>query len=98
MAIAIFSSNQTWGNPDCGLQLFGTCKPATGRETNKADTLYSKRFAKYSAWKTDLASNLPGRDYKFYRFITSELKVFDEKELGVGTFLLAKVTRDRRSK
>ena len=91
MALAIFSSNQTWGSPDRGLQLFGMCKQVTGREANKADRLYGKRFAKYAAWKANLASNLPERDYRLYRFITSELKVFDEKELGAGIFVVARV-------
>src|SRR5574341_214539 len=91
MAIAIFSSSQTWGSSDCGLQLFGTCKQATRQETSKADKLYAERFAEYRAWKAGLASDLPGQDYRFYRFATAELKVFDEKELGSGVFVLAKV-------
>jgi uncharacterized protein YhbP (UPF0306 family) len=91
MAMAIFSSNQTWGSPDRGLQLFGMCKQVTGREASQADRLYGKRFAKYSAWKANFTSDSSGRDYRFYRFITSELKVFDEKELGSGIFVLAKV-------
>ena len=93
MAIAIFSSNQSWGGADCGLQLFGTCKRATGREATKADKLYGKRFAEYNAWKAGLDSDSVGRDYRFYRFVATELKVFDEKELGAGTFVLAKVKR-----
>ena len=97
MAIAVFSSNQTWGSSDCGLQLFGTCKQTTGREATKADKLYGKRFAEYNAWKAGLASDSQGRDYRFYRFVTAELKVFDEKGLGSGTFVLAKVNRHSRS-
>jgi uncharacterized protein YhbP (UPF0306 family) len=91
IALAIFSSNQTWGSPDRGLQLFGMCKPATGREVSKADKLYGERFAKYAAWKADFTSDSLGREYRFYRFITSELKVFDEKELGAGIFVVARV-------
>ena len=93
MALAIFSSNQTWGSSDCGLQLFGICKQVTGRQATKADRLYDQRFAEYHAWKAGLAPNSPGRDYRFYRFTTNELKVFDEKELGAGIFVLAKVKR-----
>jgi uncharacterized protein YhbP (UPF0306 family) len=91
MALAIFSSKQTWGNTDRGLQLFGVCKKVTGREMSKADKLYGERFAKYTAWKADLPSDSSGRDYRFYRFVTTELKVFDEKELGAGIFVVAKV-------
>ncbi len=97
MAMAVFSSNQSWGSSDSGLQLFGTCKKAIGREAIKADQLYGKRFAEYNAWKADLASDSLGQEYRFYRFVTAELKVFDEKELGAGTFVLAKVKRQTRS-
>jgi uncharacterized protein YhbP (UPF0306 family) len=96
-AMAVFSSNQSWGSSDSGLQLFGTCKQAIGREAIKADKLYGKRFAEYNAWKADLASDSPGQDYQFYKFTTTELKVFDEKELGSGIFVLAKVKRQTRS-
>jgi uncharacterized protein YhbP (UPF0306 family) len=91
MALAIFSSNQTWGSPDRGLQLFGMCKQVTGREASKADRVYGKRFAKYAVWKANLTSDSSGRDYRLYRFITFELKVFDEKELGTGIFVVARV-------
>ena len=91
MALAIFSSNQTWGSPDRGLQLLGMCKQVAGREASKADKLYSKRFTEYATWKANLASNTLGLDYQFYRFVTAELKVFDEKELGVGIFVVARV-------
>ena len=91
MALAIFSSNQTWGSPDRGLQLLGMCKQVAGREVNKADKLYSKRFTEYATWKANLASDTLGLDYQFYRFVTAELKVFDEKELGAGIFVVARV-------
>lgn len=91
MALAIFSSNQTWGRSDRGLQLFGMGNQVTGREASKADRVYGKRFAKYAAWKANLTSDSAGRDYRLYRFITFELKVFDEKELGTGLFVVARV-------
>jgi len=91
MALAIFSSNQTWGSPDRGLQLLGMCKQVAGREASKADKLYSKRFTEYATWKANLASNTLGLDYQFYRFVTAELKVFDEKEFGAGIFVMARV-------
>src|SRR5918996_2790918 len=62
IAIAIFSSSQTWGGADCGLQLFGTCKQATEGEARKADKLYGERFAEYRAWKASLTSDSPGWD------------------------------------
>jgi hypothetical protein len=90
---AYFSSNQTWDNPDSGLQLFGICKQATGQETSKVEKLYGKRFVEYNVWKAGRAANSLSRDYRFYRFITCELKVFDEKELGVGIFVVARPRR-----
>jgi len=91
MALAIFSSSQAWGRPDRGLQLFGVCKPATELEVSQAEELYGKRFAEYTDWKADLASDSLGREYRFYRFVTMELKVFDEKEFGAGVFVVARV-------
>jgi uncharacterized protein YhbP (UPF0306 family) len=91
MALAIFSSDQTWGHPDRGLQLFGVCKAATRREISMAEKLYSERFGEYTAWKSALPPDSLGRDYSFYRFIPAELKVFDEKEFGAGVFVVARV-------
>lgn len=86
IAIAVFASGQTWGGGDCGLQLFGTCHQVTGRDVSRADKLYGERFAEYRAWKA-------GWDFQFYKVATAELKVFDERELGSGIFVLAKVQR-----
>lgn len=91
MALAIFSANQTWGSPDRGLQLFGMCKKAIGREANKVEKLYSKRFAEYTAWKAALPPDSLGRDYQFHRFVTAQIKVFDEKDFGAGIFVVARV-------
>jgi uncharacterized protein YhbP (UPF0306 family) len=94
IALAIFSSNQVWGRSDRGLQLFGVCKPATGQAGSNAEKLYAKRFADYTAWKATLASDSSARDYGFYRFVTSELKVFDEKNFGAGVFVVARVKNE----
>jgi uncharacterized protein YhbP (UPF0306 family) len=97
MAIAIFPSNQTWGGPDRGLQLFGNCRQAAGREAKRAEKLYNERFVSYAAWKTDVATEAAGQDYSFYCFTTSYTKLFDEQEFGGGRFILAKVKRSPRS-
>jgi uncharacterized protein YhbP (UPF0306 family) len=98
MAIAIFPSNQTWGGSDRGLQLFGNCRQATGREAKQAEKLYSQRFASYTAWKANLAAETASREYCFYRFVTTHMKLFDEQEFGGGRFVLAKVKRSPRSR
>jgi uncharacterized protein YhbP (UPF0306 family) len=93
LAIAIFPSHQIWAGRDRGLQLFGTCRQATRQQASKADQLYGKRFAEYSRWKNGLASDASGRDFRFYRFVTARMKVFEEEELGSGVFVLAGVKR-----
>jgi uncharacterized protein YhbP (UPF0306 family) len=98
VAIAIFPSNQTWGGPDRGLQLFGICRQATGREAKQAEKLYSQRFASYTTWKTNVAAEVPGHEYSFYCFVTTHMKLFDELEFGGGRFVLAKVKRSPRSR
>ena len=97
MAIAIFPSDQTWGGSDRGLQLFGNCRRAMGREATRAGKLYSQRFASYTAWKANLASEDAGRQYYLYCFITTHMKLFDEQEFGDGRFVLATVKRYPRS-
>ena len=98
MAIAIFPSNQTWGGPDRGLQLFGHCRQATGSEAKLAEKLYSQRFASYTSWKTNVAAQATSREYSFYFFVTTHMKVFDEQEFGGGRFILAKIKRSPRAR
>lgn len=93
MALTVFSSSQQWGGQDRGLQLFGTCAPAVESQAIEAEELYAKRFPAYSSWKKDLTPDDSGREYHFYQFLTSEVKVFDERNLGGGIFVLASVMR-----
>ena len=79
-AIAVFASNQTWGQPDRGIQLFGSAAEAAGDD---AEALYADRFPAYR--HEDLGA------YRFYRFRPSRLKLFDERELGTGVFVTARV-------
>ena len=93
MALTVFSSAQKWGGQDRGLQLFGTCAPAGESQAIKAEELYGRRFPAFSKWKKDLAPDDFGREYRFYQFLASEVKVFDERNLGGGLFVLASVMR-----
>ncbi|HJZ86050.1 MAG TPA: pyridoxamine 5'-phosphate oxidase family protein [Polyangia bacterium] len=79
-AATVFSSAQTWSGPDRGLQLFGTCAPATG-----AERLYARRFPAYTA-----------SEYRFYRFRPRQLKLLDEAEFGDGIFVTATIRRSSR--
>ncbi|MGH2349799.1 MAG: hypothetical protein ACRDFT_10105, partial [bacterium] len=71
MAMAVFSSNQAWGQPDAGLQFFGRCAEAKGRFAVRAQRLYARRFRAYEASELDA--------YRFYRFVPQRVKIFDER-------------------
>ena len=87
VAIAVYDSSQSWGRPDQGVQLFGSARQAEHGEADEAETLYAKRFTRYAAG--DLAA------YGFYRFYPRRLKLFDERELGPGTVVTARLTLGR---
>jgi uncharacterized protein YhbP (UPF0306 family) len=85
VAIAVYDSNQTWGNSDRGIQLFGTAREVSGRATAHAERTYAERFPTYT--ESDFAA------YRFYRFRPRRLKLFDETALGAGVFVTARVSR-----
>ena len=88
VAIAVYDSTQTWGKPDRGIQLFGSAREPRGQNADRAARLYSKRFPAFTE-ADDLTA------YAFYLLRPRRLKLFDERELGAGTFVTARVTRDR---
>jgi uncharacterized protein YhbP (UPF0306 family) len=96
VAIAVFDSAQKWGELDRGLQLFGTCRETRGATARKAEKAYGKRFKAYARWKAELEPHDTAREYRFYRFVTTQVKVFDEQEFGGAVFVMARVGRDRR--
>jgi uncharacterized protein YhbP (UPF0306 family) len=83
VAIAVYDSNQSWGKPDRGIQLFGTAREAEGEAPRISQTVYERRFPDYR--QLDFSA------YRFYRFRPRRLKLFDERELGAGVFVTAKV-------
>ncbi len=93
MAMTIFSSTQTWGGPDQGLQLFGTCELARGKDATKAEQSYKKRFPAYAGWQEGLSQNDPGKNYRLYRFQVTSVKVFDEQAWEEPLFILATINR-----
>jgi uncharacterized protein YhbP (UPF0306 family) len=82
VAIAVYDSSQTWGNPDRGIQLFGEAREM--EEPSEAQAVYGGRFPDYRAAGF-------GHGYAFYAFRPSRLKVFDEPALGGGVFVTARV-------
>lgn len=76
-AVAVYNSDQTWGKPDRGIQLFGDAR-AAGPD---AEEIYAPRFRAYE----------PLESYRFYELVPSRVKLFDEPALGRGTFVTARV-------
>jgi hypothetical protein len=79
-AVTIYASNQVWGKPDRGIQLFGSAGVTRGRE---AAAVYGKRFEDFDADSNDLP---------YYRFHPRTLKLFDERSLAPGTLVTARAT------
>jgi hypothetical protein len=86
-AIAVFSSEQRWGGPDRGAQLFGRCAPVLPAEEERARRVYTARFL-------ELATNQSVRGLAFYRFVTRRVTVLDEQEFGDA--VLVKLSMARR--
>lgn len=82
-AIAVYDSTQVWGEPDRGIQLFGSARGVAGPAAKDTERVYAKRFPAYG--HTDLSA------YRFYRFRPRRVKLFDERALGVGVFVTAAV-------
>ncbi len=100
LAMTVFDSSQTWGKPNRGIQLFGTCRQARGHEAQRAERLYAKRFRNYARWMA--ATGAAGkravdqlRSYRFYRFLPSRVKILDEREFGGAVFVVATIPRGR---
>jgi uncharacterized protein YhbP (UPF0306 family) len=85
VAVAVYDSHQTWGDPDRGIQLMGTARELLGRAADDAERVYVGRFPEYRD------SDSVG--YHFYRFRPRRLKLFDERVLGAGVFVTARVSR-----
>jgi predicted pyridoxine 5'-phosphate oxidase superfamily flavin-nucleotide-binding protein len=80
-AVTIYASNQVWGKPDRGIQLFGTAGTTNSRDAISA---YGRRFKDFDAD----ANELP-----VYRFRARTVKLFDERSLAAGTIVSARVAR-----
>ena len=82
-AVAVFDSHQTWGSSDRGVQMFGTAGELSGRAAQRATEVYARRFRDYET--TGL------RDYRRYELRPRRVKLFDERELGRGVFVTARI-------
>ena len=82
-AVAVYDSTQTWGDPDRGIQLFGSASEVECTVAAVAANTYAERFADYRPDEM--------RAYRAYLFRPRRIKLFDERELGAGTFVTARV-------
>jgi hypothetical protein len=78
-AIAVYDSRQEWTGPDRGLQVFGTA----GERKESTAHAYERRFPAARDRRTAA--------YRFYGLQPSRMKLFDEAELGPGTFVTVTV-------
>jgi uncharacterized protein YhbP (UPF0306 family) len=82
-AITVFDSHQTWGNSDRGVQLFGSAREIRGRAAERAREVYARRFPDYDSGQM--------ADYRTYELRPRRAKLFDERELGAGVFVTARI-------
>jgi uncharacterized protein YhbP (UPF0306 family) len=87
MAMTVFNSNQTWGKPDRGIQLFGSCEEAKGHWRKKAEKVYGSRFKEFRNWKREIEKEEGEFTLNLYRFAPHEAKILDEPLFGGGVFV-----------
>ena len=85
VAIAVYDSSQSWGEPDRGIQLFGSAREVTADSVGAAKRSYAKRFPDYR--EAELGGYAP------YEFRPIRMKLFDERALGAAVFVTARVGR-----
>ena len=78
-AVTIYASNQVWGRPDRGIQMFGGAGVVRSKEAARA---YAGRFTDFDAESNDLP---------YYRFRPRAVKLFDERSLAPGMLVTARV-------
>jgi nitroimidazol reductase NimA-like FMN-containing flavoprotein (pyridoxamine 5'-phosphate oxidase superfamily) len=93
MAVSIYDSTQRnfAGQGDRGVALYGRCREAQGREARLAEETYGRRFRPYLAWRTSPEYDKEAQKWRFYRFVTSRIKIFDEPKFGSGVFVVASI-------
>ncbi|MDE1819929.1 MAG: pyridoxamine 5'-phosphate oxidase family protein [Euryarchaeota archaeon] len=90
-SISVYDSHQSWGGQDAGIAMDGVAKECRGTDETAAESTYARRFKGYRTWTRSSEFSRFGRRYRFYTFTPTSLKVFDERRLGPGLFLTARV-------
>ena len=93
MAVSIYDSTQQWGkgSGDKGVALYGRCRMTRGIETRAAEEAYGGRFREYAAWRVGPGYDEMAEKWRFYKFTSSRIKVFDEPRFGRAVFITASV-------
>ncbi len=93
-AISIFNSHQVWGSTLKGLQLFGNCSLAEGKDEKNAVERYKERFPAYRAF-LGMLSPLELQEFKsrFFVFHPITIKIFDESEFGEENIITVKILK-----
>src|SRR5207245_7817415 len=68
-AVAVYDSNQSWGRPDRGIQLFGRSREQAGKHAQDAERIYTKRFPDYAPHAST--------GYRSYRSRPTRVTLFD---------------------
>jgi uncharacterized protein YhbP (UPF0306 family) len=95
MAVSVYDSTQRnfSESGDRGIALYGRCGEAKGREAHRAEETYGTRFKPYKAWREGPDFVKEVQRWRFFRFVASRMKVFDEPKFGPGVFVVASVRR-----
>jgi uncharacterized protein YhbP (UPF0306 family) len=93
MAVSVYDSTQTWGGSDRGIALWGTCRETRAKGSQRAEDTYGQRFTAYRKWRLGLRPDDEATIWRFYRFVPTRVKVFDETRFGPAVFVEASVKR-----
>jgi uncharacterized protein YhbP (UPF0306 family) len=93
MAVSVYDSTQTWGGSDRGIALWGTCRETRAKGSRRAEEMYGRRFKAYRKWRLGREPDDEATRWRFYRFVPTRVKVFDETKFGSAVFVEASVKR-----
>ncbi len=82
IAVSIFDSHQKPPDKKRGLQIFGNCHLAKGKDFNEGIVLYSRRFEWTRVIKNPQDLIKAGFESKLYIINPSSIKIFDEVIFG----------------
>jgi uncharacterized protein YhbP (UPF0306 family) len=93
LAVSVYDSTQRnfAGPGDRGIALYGRCGETKGKDAKRAEKTYGDRFSPYTAWREGPGYDKEAQKWRFYRFASSRIKVFDEPRFGPSVFVMASV-------